>query len=144
MIFVGSGASRKAAACATSHTLDLSMETSETSNKDAGGKWATYDAGILSWTATSESIFSVGENGLTYDDFVSLMIAREAVHLVMAAKNETADTVPTEGWTPKAGDGHEGDAFITSVSKNAPNGENATFTVNFTGTGALTPVKSEE
>jgi hypothetical protein len=28
--------------------------------------------------------------------------------------------------------------IITSVELNAPNGENATFTVQFTGTGALT------
>jgi hypothetical protein len=30
--------------------------------------------------------------------------------------------------------------IITSLEKNAPNGENATFTVQFTGVGALTKV----
>jgi len=30
--------------------------------------------------------------------------------------------------------------IITSLEKNAPNGENATFTVQFTGVGALNKV----
>ena len=58
----------------------------------------------------------------------------------MGPRNETADAVPETGWTPKTGQGWTGEAFITNVEENQPNGDNATFTVDFTGTGPLTKV----
>lgn len=133
----------KSIACATSHTLSLSMETTETSSKDSGGGWSTYEAGVLGWTASSENVASTGEAGLTYDDLVDMMIAREPIHLVFGPKKEAGENVPAGGWTPAEGKGREGDAFITSVEENAPNGENATFTVQFTGTGPLTKVEAQ-
>lgn len=136
MVFVDG----KSIACATSHTRTVTMETKETSSKDSGGKWGTSEAGILGWSARSENISSTGEAGLTYDDLVEKMIAREPVTLVMGPKNETADEVPTGGWTPATGKGWTGTAFITNVDENQPNGDNATFTVDFTGTGPLTKV----
>lgn len=54
------------------------------------------------------------------------------------------DNVPSGGWSPRAiaataySKGYVGNMIITSIELNAPNGENATFTVNFTGVGALT------
>lgn len=51
------------------------------------------------------------------------------------------DAVPSEGWTAKANDGYTGQMIITNLEKNAPNGENATIKVDFTGVGALTKVK---
>ena len=54
------------------------------------------------------------------------------------------DNVPTGGWTPDNDTPTlTGQMIITSVELNAPNGENATFTVNFTGTGALTLSNNE-
>ena len=50
------------------------------------------------------------------------------------------DEAPTSGWTAKAGDGYTGKMIITNLEKNAPNGENATIKVDFTGVGALTKV----
>ena len=50
------------------------------------------------------------------------------------------DAVPTAGWKPKANDGYTGQMIITNLEKNAPNGENATIKVDFTGVGALTKV----
>lgn len=136
MVFVGG----KSIACATSHTRTVTMETKETSSKDSGGKWGTSEAGILGWSARSENISSTGEAGLTYDDLLEKMINREPVTLVMGPKNETADAVPETGWTPKTGQGWTGTAYITNVEENQPNGDNATFTVDFTGTGPLEKV----
>jgi len=132
----------KSIACATSHTRTVTMETKETSSKDSGGVWGTSEAGILSWSARSENISSTGEAGLTYDDLVDLMIAREPITLVMGPKKETAAEVPDTGWTPADGKGRTGEAFITNVEENLPNGDNATFTVDFTGTGPLKKVAS--
>lgn len=130
----------KSIACATSHTRTVSMEVKETSSKDSGGKWGTSEAGILNWSARSENISSTGEAGLTYDDLLEKMIAREPLTLIMGPKNETTDDVSTAGWTPKTGQGWTGQAFITNVEENQPNGDNATFTVDFTGTGPLAKV----
>lgn len=138
MAFVGG----KSTACATSHTLSINLETKETSSKDSGGGWGTSEAGILSWSAKSENIASAGDKGLTYDDLVDLMVAREPVDLIFGPKSETAEDVPEGGWTPLAGKGRKGKAYITSVEENAPNGENATFTVDFTGTGPLEKIEA--
>ena len=53
---------------------------------------------------------------------------------------ESALDVPEGGWTPKANTGYKGKAIITSLELSAPDGENATFSVNLQGTGALDPV----
>ncbi|WP_303041669.1 hypothetical protein [Duncaniella muris] len=138
MLFVA----RKSIACATSHTISVTMETKETTSKDSGGDWTTLEAGILSWSAKSENIASTGTNGYTYDDLVGLMIKREPITLVMGPKAQEGQDVPDGGWTPHEGKGRTGQAFITSVEENAPNGDNATFSVDFTGTGPLSPVEA--
>ena len=48
MLFLNS----KSIAYATSHTLTISGDTQDTSNKDeGGGDWASSEIGKLSWTA---------------------------------------------------------------------------------------------
>ncbi len=130
----------KAIAMATSHTLSISADTKETSSKDAGGKWQTSEVGLLSWTCKSENILTNDPNGNGYSDLFDLMIAGTAIDAVFAPKAETADNVPEAGWTAKANTGYTGKVIITNLEQNAPNGENATFTVDFTGVGALTKV----
>lgn len=144
MLFVTSGNTKKAIAYATSHTLTISGDTKETSSKDSGGKWQTSEVGVLHWTVTSENLCAAADDtnpGLGYDALFSLMIAREPIDAVFALKAEDADAVPsTAGWTPKNGDGYEGKVIITNLERNAPNGENVTLKVDFTGVGALTKV----
>ena len=139
MLFVGD----KSIACATSHELNVSMETVSTANKDTGGDWDTNEAGLLSWTAKSENVASVGEAGLTQDDLLDLMIAKEPVELIFGPKKETGNAVPEAGWTPAVSGVRKGKALITNVTQNAPNGENTTFTVDFTGTGPLEKVSAQ-
>jgi predicted secreted protein len=78
-----------------------------------------------------------------------MMVARTAIDGVFALEGNSTnldtdklDTVPTDGWIPKAKQ-YKGKVYITSLEVNAPNGDNATFTVEFTGTGALTAVTGE-
>jgi hypothetical protein len=47
------------------------------------------------------------------------------------------DEVPTDGWTAVNAGTKTGKVIITSLEVNAPNGDNATFTCNFEGVGAL-------
>lgn len=143
MLFVGG----KSIAYATNHTLNISADTKETSSKDSGGKWQTSEVGVLSWTCTSENLCGNDGEGIGYQELIDLMVAREAVTGVFALEGNSPnladgklDAVPKDGWTAKANTGYTGQMIITSIDVNAPNGENATFTVNFTGVGALTKI----
>lgn len=140
MLFVGG----KSIGYATNHTLNISADTKETSSKDSGGKWQTSEVGVLSWTCTSENLCGNDVEGIGYDELIDLMVAREAVTGVFALEGNSPnladgklDAVPKDGWVAQSNTGYTGQMIITSIDVNAPNGENATFTVNFTGVGAL-------
>lgn len=131
----------KSIAYATSHTLEISGETADTSNKDeGGGDWASQEVNLLSWTASSENMYSTDGNGENFDDLFDLMIAKTPIEAIFSKKSSTATDVPEGGWTPTTANGYKGKVVITSLSLNAPNGEYSTYTVNFTGVGALTKV----
>lgn len=144
MVFLkGSASDYISIAFATSHSLSLSTETVETSSKDTGGKWTAQAPRKLSWSTTTENLFSVEGEGKVFADLFDLWAGRTEVELVFAleADYETKkDEVPEGGWTPIATGQYKGKAIITSLEVNAPNGDNATYTATFTGVGALTKV----
>lgn len=133
MLFKGG----KALAVATSCKLTINANVLETSSKDSG-KWVSKQAAKLSWTASSDNLFTVSD----YKSLVDAMIKREKVELqfsTVANADSDGGGIPTSGWTP-ATDGYKGDAIITSIDMNASDNENATYTVSFEGVGALTAV----
>ena len=133
MLFVNG----KSIAYATSHTLSISGDTQDTSNKDeGGGDWASNEVSKLSWTAQSENMYSV-------DGLFDLMVAKTPIAATFSKKKETVTDAPSSGWTASTPD-YEGKVVITSLELNAPNGEYATYTVQFTGVGALTKVTGSE
>lgn len=145
MLFVNG----KSIGFATSHSLSISADTKETTSKDSGGKWQSSEVGILSWTASSENLCADKAEGVGYDELFDMMIARKPITGVFALEGNSTDLaegkldkVKTGGWTPKASDGYTGQMVITSLEKNAPNGENATFTAQFTGVGELKKVSA--
>ena len=145
MLFVKKGTDYKSIAFATNHSITINLETKETSTKDSGGKWQTSEAGIMSWTANSENLMGNESQGYSYDELFALMIAREPVEVRFALEGDSTDynankldTVPTGGWKPVATKYYEGKALITALTKNAPNGDKASFTCDLTGIGALT------
>lgn len=145
MLFVNG----KSIGFATSHSLSISADTKETTSKDSGGKWQSSEVGILSWTANSENLCADKAEGVGYDELFDMMIARKPITGVFALEGNSTDLaegkldkVKTGGWTPKASDGYTGQMVITSLEKNAPNGENATFTAQFTGVGELKKVSA--
>lgn len=130
----------KSIALATSHTLSISGDTQDTSNKDeGGGDWASSEVSKLSWSASSENMYSLDGEGSNFDDLFDLMIKKEPITATFSKKTETDTDVPTGGWTASKPD-YEGKVMITSLELNAPNGEYATYTVQFTGVGALKKV----
>lgn len=137
MLFLNS----KSIAYATSHTLTISGDTQDTSNKDEGGDWASNEISKLSWTAQSENMYSIDGKGSNFDDLFDIMVAKTPVSATFSKKKETDTDVPETGWTASKPD-YEGKVIITSLELNAPNGEYATYTVQFTGVGALKKVEA--
>lgn len=146
MCFVGG----KSIAFATTHTLEVSGETIDISTKDnGGGEWATSEMGLLSWTASSENLIGDPRSGLGYDELFDIMVKKQPIDLVFGYKSTISASgeayeVPEGGWTAKTNDGYKGQAFITSLSLNAPNGENSTMSVSFTGTSALVKLNADK
>ena len=98
----------------------------------------------MSWTANSENLMGNESQGFSYDELFALMIAREPIDVRFALEGDSTDygankldTVPAGGWKP-ATKYYEGKALITALTKNAPNGDKASFTCDLTGIGALT------
>lgn len=143
MIFVDS----KAIALATSHTLTLNAETSDTASKDSG-MWDDAEVTKLSWEASSESIGAADEGtsvDISYETLLDKCMAGEKVPVICGIPtNATNDGVPTEGWTaptesPKQAY-YKGEALITSVTLTGANGENSQISANFKGVGKLEKV----
>lgn len=146
MLFVKNNGVNKAIAYATNHTLEISSELTNTSNKDqGGGDWSSQEVGQLSWTVSSENFYALDSSQNTYNDLFDLMIAKQPIDVMFASKAETTinDVVNTSTgyWTP-AVPKYTGKALINTLNLNAPNGDYATFTVNLTGAGALTKTNS--
>ena len=136
----GSLAEPKSIPLATSHTLRISSDTQDVSNKDvASGKWAANEVGQMSWEATTENLYC--ENGGQW--LFEMMTSGNRVNLVFAQKDEADGTeLPQTGsWTPKDDTGWQGEAIITSLEITAQNGENATLSATFTGYGELQSLK---
>ena len=124
-------------ACATSHSISVSTETSDTSHKDISGSWKSSAIKSFSWEATTENLFTLDPAGSGYFDLYDLMTNKTKVKLIFSTKTDAALST-TSGWAPDlTGDYLEGEALITALQENAPNGDNVTYTVTFTGVGPL-------
>lgn len=124
-------------AFSTSAKLDISLKTRDIGSKDSGN-WDEKAAAKMSWTASTDALMT--DSGLvgttnTIDELYTAMIARTAVDVVFATATGTSPS-----WTPSAVAGKKkftGTGFITSLSLNAADGDNATYSVSIEGTGAL-------
>jgi predicted secreted protein len=76
------------------------------------------------------------------------MMLRQPITVYFGTKSETdVDKTVANGdydnWSVADG-GYTGQAFITSLSANAANGENATYSLTLTGSGKLVKAVKEE
>ena len=145
MVWVGS----QSIAMATNHTLTISTETNEISNKDIGsGNWAANNIKRFSWEASSDNMYTIS----AYKKLFQLMTSKTKVTLTFGipssdsliagdASTGFADWTwqdPSTGSRPVGEDCTlQGYAYITSLDVQAPNDDNATFSVTFTGVGEL-------
>ena len=129
----------KAIGFATSHSLNLTTNTTEISTKDHGSFPSVVPQNVT-WEVTAENLYSdAGEK--TYMDAILNMTP---VHIKFAKASNynnqyepgIVGTKESKTWTAGTVIA-EGKALITSFSINAGGGENATMSVTFTGVGAL-------
>lgn len=133
-------------ALATSHTLQVTANTTDTTTKD-NGMWQSSEVTSFTWTMSSDNLVSCDTtDSSTYgwgtDKLFALWKAAQPVQLVFATTSHghpyisdvsTADWVPNTSYVLASGN-----ALITSINVNAANGDNATMSVSFQGVGELT------
>lgn len=129
----GDAAKYESFANATSCSLNLTAGALETSSKDSG-KWTDKQPGKLSWTLSSENLYSEAD----FNSLVDAWMKREKLLVAFdIATNANSDAgKPADGWQIGTA-GYEGYVIITSLTANAPDGENATYSVTFDGAGEL-------
>lgn len=134
MVFVNG----EATALATSHSLRINTETSDTSTKDHG-LWGATEVTRITWEATTEALVTVDSGAESFDSLYATMIAGSPVTLKIGVPANYANSgVPSGGWSVPTAGYYTGSALITSLDRNDPNNEDSSFTATFTGVGDLT------
>lgn len=129
----------KSIAYATNHTFQLTANTSDVSSKDHGIYGGT-EVVSFSWEIQTENLYT--EKAFN-DLFDATLAGASGTKLTVkfGLKSETGDGTVVDGdyqnWSPKASGYYTGDCYITSLSANSPNGENATFSCTLTGVGKI-------
>lgn len=136
MFFVKNGSGYTSIAYATSCSIDIATETTETTSKDHTGGWSTAIVKKLSWTGSSDNLYA-DEQANGYDLMFKMLTDKQPIEIYFCTKTDSA--MAADSWVKGAG-GYKGKALITGLSATAGDGENATFNVSFTGYGALEPV----
>lgn len=132
----------KSIAHATSHKFSTSAKLGSTADKDSG-LWANNEVTGLSWEITSDNLYVVAE----YDNLFDKLIVGDAIDVVFGLPSDySTDGLKVEdagtegGWTAPTTNMYRGKAIISSLQATANAGDNATYSVTLTGTGALTHV----
>lgn len=132
---------------ATNAELELSADSTDITNKDAGAGWSSAIITKRSWTVTSEHMFAVDVYGAekSFDDLFTLYANGTPVEISFgmsqnAGKTDNreadVDESAAKAWV-NSKSSYTGTAVITSLSASGNVGESATFSVTFTGTGSI-------
>lgn len=132
MVFKKTGDAYVSLAHASNHTLNLSRNELDVSDKDSG-EFGDTELGQISWDIQSENTVVMED----YESLLDAFLAGDELDLVFGLKKEEAKEAPAKGWTPAEG-GYEGKAVITSITATAPYADKATYNVTFKGKGPLT------
>lgn len=131
-------------AFATNHTLTLTTETEDIQSKDHGYNGAVLPKRVT-WEIQSENLYIDAE----FEKLFNYVNGQEPVDLVWGLPQKGEDTaiaitaddpiMVTDGWNEPDSEqtvkSYTGQAYITSLVVNAQAGENATYSVTFTGNG---------
>ena len=125
----------KCIAMATSCQIHIGTQLEDASTKDSTGDWQEQEVTGLNWDATTDSLVTLEDNGTNGElpqDLMSLIINKTLVTLTFDTTAGTNNRVGQNSVIKKTGQ-----AYITDMSVQAPNRQNSTLSVQFTGTGPL-------
>lgn len=111
-------------ALSTTCSLVLNSDMRDISNKDAAG-WKKVLPGMKNWTVSCEGLVAY-DTSYNYQYLLAAQLAGTAFSLSFKSTNTAGDYY------------FSGSAYITTVNLTAQNEANATFSVSFQGSGALT------
>ena len=136
MVFLGGSP----IAFATSHSLSITVNTTEVSTKDHGD-FPSVIGNNITWEITTENLYSdTGEsalwNAMKTMQPVTVSFAPASNYSNTTAQQGIVGVQGAQGWTAGTAIA-SGKALITSLSVNAPAGDNATLSATFTGVGEL-------
>jgi len=109
----------------TSCSVNFTLDTFETTNKDSAHR-KSYLPAATGFTMDCEAFYTTDET-VAPDNIMTALNARTLVDVEF---NEASDTTGDYKYTGKA--------YITSCSLNAPNEDAATYSISLQGSGALT------
>ena len=127
-------------AFATSHSLSITVNTSEVSTKDHGD-FPSVSGNNITWEITTENLQSDNAESALW----AAMKTMQPVTVKFAPASNSTNATSQKGivgvenaeeWAAGTAIA-SGKALITSLSVNAPSGDNATLSATFTGVGEL-------
>lgn len=139
----------KAVALSTSCSFSITAQFADAKTKDDPvGPYAEFD--YADWSVSTESIYGVND-GVTSEVIADTLEMYAAEGRVLSLTFERVmdgrGKVPQSGWRPNRGEGvsrgWQGQAYIESVTVNAPAQGKATVSVNFKAAGPISRVDSE-
>ena len=148
MIFVkqddllGNGSSAlMALGMATSCDLNVTVDEFDATSKDSGS-WKASKPGMKGWSMSTSNLYTSHS-----DKLLALQINRTPIKLYWIPAENTENNNVASHTPALTVDGesfmfYSGDAWINNFQATANNNEAANYTVNFTGTGPLTPSNS--
>lgn len=140
MLFIkaNSGATEKPVAFSTTATLNVTMATRETTSKDSAN-WTEKLGGRFDWNVSSDALYALSggtgaSTGTTYFDELFVMFkAGNVIPMTFAVKTGTSPN-----WTKTSGKKYfSGEILLTSISVNASDGDNTTYSFSAEGSGEL-------
>lgn len=113
-------------ALATNCTVNINAQLESASTKDDTGDWQVQELTGMSWDVSTDALFSAtNDTGASGISIIDSLLAGASVNVALSLVGAT-NTILLEG-----------EAWISSISINAPNRQNATYTAQFQGTGEL-------
>lgn len=103
--------------------FEISHAVRDATSKDSAG-WTDNLEGLRSWTMSGECYFAE-DAAYGYEDLFDAVNARTLLTIKL-----TTDVTGDMEYT--------GTAYVTSVSRTDPNEESSSYSVSFTGSGAIT------
>lgn len=129
----------KYVAFSTSCTVHVSNSLEDSSTKDTtDGMWAQQSLVGKSWDISVDALYSV-------DNDQTGINGQQALDLVLANAEVDIEFTGTSGEKNRVASGvkYAGTAFVNDVSLTAGNRENASYSLQATGTGALAKVTTQ-